>query len=112
MDGTRHTRQVRLAEVGESGQARLDASEVVLGGAGDAREVEALYLRLAGVQVREAHATMSAKTKAKAKPEDKSVALVLAALGVRDRAARDVADGALRALVAMRTILEIGTSES
>ena len=105
--GARHGRQIALPEVGEEGQARLEASEVVLGGAGDAREVEAAYLRLAGAKVREAYATASAKAKAKARPDEKLATDALKALGVRDLAARDVADGAMRALVAMRTILGV-----
>jgi len=104
----RYERQIRLPEIGEEGQARLEASEVVLGGAGEAREVEATYLRLAGVKVREAHANAAARARAKAKPEAKSSSEALKAIGVRDPAAREVADGALRALVAMRAILGVG----
>jgi hypothetical protein len=103
----RFGRQIRLQEIGEEGQARLEASEVVLGGAGDAREVEGMYLRLAGLKVREAYASASAKAKAKAKPDEKLATDAVKALGVRDRAAQDVADGAMRALVAMRAILGV-----
>ena len=108
-DLARHGRQSRLPEVGEAGQALLEASEVVLGGAGDAREVEAAYLRLAGVKVREAYA--SAKAKARTKPDEKVAADALKALAVRDLAARDVADGAMRALVAIRAILGVDGGE-
>ena len=104
-DGARHGRQICLAEIGEAGQARLDAAEAVLGGAHDAREVEATYLRLAGLKVREAHATASAR--AKAKPDEKVAVEALRTLGVRDPAARDVADGAMRALITMRTVLGV-----
>ena len=99
---SRYGRQIRLPEIGEEGQARLEASEVVLGGADDARAVEAMYLRLAGVKVREAHGTASAKAKAKARPDEKVATEALKALGLRD-----VADGAMRALVAMRAILDV-----
>jgi hypothetical protein len=105
--GARYGRQIRLPEIGEEGQARLEASEVVLGGADDAREVEAIYLRLAGVKVREAHGSASAKARAKAKPDEKTATDAVKALGVRDLAARDVAEGAMRALVAMRAILGV-----
>jgi hypothetical protein len=105
VDSARYGRQIRLPEVGEEGQARLEASEVVLTGVGDAREVEATYLRLAGAKVREAHASASAKARAKTKPEEKLATDAVKTLGLRDRAAYDVADGAMRALVAMRGIL-------
>ncbi len=107
VDVARHGWQIRLPEVGEAGQARLADSEVVLGGAGDAREVEAAYLRGAGVKVREAHGSASAKAKAKARPDEKTVAEAVKVLGLRDPASRDVADGAMRALVAMRAILGV-----
>jgi hypothetical protein len=105
--GARFGRQIRLPEIGEDGQARLEASEVVLGGAGDAREVEAAYLRLAGVKVREAHASASAKARSRAKPDEKAAAEAVKLLGLRDRATLDVADGAMRALVVMRGILGV-----
>ena len=38
-DGVRHGRQIRLPEIGAEGQDRLDATEAVLGGAHDAREI-------------------------------------------------------------------------
>ena len=79
----------------------------MLSGAGDAREVEASYLRLAGAKVREAYPSASAKAKAKTRPDEKLATDALKALGIRDLAARDVAEGAMRALVAMRTILGV-----
>ena len=103
--GARHGRQIRLPEIGVEGQRRLEATEAVLGGAHDAREIEATYLRLAGLVVREAHA--SAAARAKAKPDEKVAVEALRALGISDPAARDVADGALRALIAMRTVLGV-----
>jgi hypothetical protein len=104
-DGVRHGRQIRLKEVGTAGQDRLDATEAVLSGAHDAREVEAVYLRQAGLKVREAHPSAAARVRAK--PDEKLAVETLRALGVRDPAARDVADGALRALIAMRTVLGV-----
>jgi len=47
----RFTRQVRLAEVGEAGQARLIAAEARVHAGGAAGEVEARYLRGAGLSV-------------------------------------------------------------
>ena len=107
VDLARHGRQIRLPEVGEAGQERLEASEVVLGGEGDARDVEGAYLRAAGVKVREAYGSVSARTRAKARPDEKTALDAVHALGVRDVAAREVASGAMRALVAMRTILNV-----
>lgn len=104
-DGVRHGRQIRLPEIGAEGQDRLDATEAVLGGAHDAREIEATYLRQAGLKVREAHP--SAAARARAKPDEKVAASALRELGMRDPAARDVADGAMRALIAMRTVLGV-----
>ncbi len=102
----RYGRQVRLPEIGEAGQARLCASEVVIGGAGDARTVEAAYVARAGIRVvDDASAEAKAKTKALADGSDKALAAALASLGLKDSAAREVGDGALRALLAMRKIL-------
>ncbi len=98
IDRLRHGRQIRLPEIGEAGQERLVASEVVLSGAGAAREIEAAYLGAAGVTVRDVAGAQDDPT-AKARLE---------ALGVSDPAARDVADGAMRALVAMRALLGVG----
>ncbi len=113
IDRVRHGRQIRLPEIGEAGQERLAASEVVLGGTGDVREVEAAYLARAGVRVvDDAHAQAKARAKATAAgPKDVRTA-TLAALGIRDSFARDVADGAVRALLEMRTILGVDGSRS
>ncbi len=85
----RHTRQIRLAEVGERGQARLEAAEVCPGG----DEIARAYLRLAGVKVVERGRV------------DVVDVVDVASLGLRHAAARAVGEGALRALVAMRRIL-------
>src|SRR5258708_5872708 len=45
----RHTRQVRLAEVGEAGQARVRVSALAVRGSGVAGAIEARYLAGAGV---------------------------------------------------------------
>lgn len=104
IDRVRHGRQIRLPEIGEAGQERLAASEVVLCGAGDAREIEAAYLARAGVRVvDDANAGRRADADGAAKPR----ADALASLGIRDAVARETADGALRALFAMRKILGI-----
>jgi hypothetical protein len=105
IDRVRHGRQIRLPEIGEAGQERLYASEVVLQSAGDAREVEAAYLVRSGVRVVD---DASAATALEARSASSTAyADTFAALGMRDRAARDVAEGALRALVAMRSALGI-----
>jgi len=101
VDHERYGRQIRLLEIGEAGQERLLASEVAAGGKYDAREVEVAYLVGAGVQVKDADAEVDAKAEAEAKAQAK-------ALGVKDPAVREVADGAMRALLAMRRILGVG----
>jgi hypothetical protein len=102
IDRVRHGRQIRLPEIGEAGQARLSASEIVLQSTGDAREVEAAYLARSGARVVDDATARGADAM-----EAKAHAEALASLGMRDSAARDVADGALRALVAMRRVLGI-----
>lgn len=114
IDLVRYGRQVRLPEIGEAGQRRLSASEVVLAAANEAREIEATYLARAGVVVvDDARAPVAAEVDAsgdradRADRDAKAYAAVLAALDIRDRSACDVAEGALRAVVAMRRILGI-----
>jgi hypothetical protein len=108
LDRARHGRQIRLAEIGEAGQERLAATEVVLGAVGDAREIEATYVARAGMRVVD-DARADAKEKAKALADGQAVARgeALASLGIRDVKALEVADGALRALLAMRKALGI-----
>lgn len=92
-DRLRYTRQIRLPEIGEEGQARLAAATVAPSGLGEARTIEATYLRLAGIgTVRD--------------DEVGALDVDVASLGVRDPAARDVAEGALRALAAIRGALQ------
>ncbi|MDB4942109.1 MAG: hypothetical protein JWP97_1643 [Labilithrix sp.] len=100
MGSARHGRQVRLAEVGEAGQARLEAAEVVLGGAPSlARDVSAAYLSGAGVTVLVRDGEPG---------EDPALLAALASLGITDPSAREVALGALRAVVVMRELLGVG----
>lgn len=89
MDRRRFGRQLRLAEIGEAGQERLLAATVALGGAGLAREVERTYVERAGART----------------TEGSTEEVDIASLELRHAAARDVGEGALRALVAMRAIL-------
>jgi hypothetical protein len=88
----RYTRQVRLAEVGEEGQARLAQALVRVSLGGLAGAVEARYLHGAGV----VHARVSPG----------GVALEVPAwLSALHPAARDVATGAHEALSVMRAVL-------
>jgi hypothetical protein len=111
VDRVRYGRQIRLAEIGEAGQERLLATEVVLGAVGDAREIEASYVARTGMHVVD-DARADAKEKAKAAADGQGAARteVLASLGIADVKALDVADGALRALLAMRKALGMDTS--
>lgn len=90
-DRLRFTRQIRLPEIGEAGQARLDAAQVSLSAKDeDAQALELGYLQAAGVTVVEG---------------ERELPVDVDALGLKDPAARAVADGALRALVAMKEII-------
>lgn len=108
LDRVRHGRQIRLPEIGEAGQERLLTTDVVLGSAGDAREIEAAYVARSGMHVvDDARADVKEKTKEAADGQATARAAVLASLGVRDPRALEVAEGALRALLAMRKALGI-----
>jgi|GEM_PF-1508330 len=108
LDRARHGRQIRLPEIGEAGQERLLATDVVLGAIGDAREIEAAYVARSGMHVVD-DARADAKEKAKEAADGQATkrAAALASLGIRDPKALEVADGALRALLAMRKALGI-----
>lgn len=93
---SRFSRQIRLAEVGELGQARLAKAVVPLAREGFAREVEAAYLRAAGVGVREEPSPGASGAGDCPTSID---------LGLRHRASQEVADGAWAALVEVRRIL-------
>lgn len=106
IDVVRHGRQIRLPEIGEAGQERLCASEVAVQSSNDAREIEAEYLTRSGIRVVAAPSAPAAPA-ASANGGTAARDEVLASLGVRDAAARDVAVGALSALVAIRGVLGI-----
>ena len=89
----RYTRQRRLPEVGEAGQARLGQAEAVVRG-NQGADVEQSYLERAGVTVRR-------------EPEAAPLPFLHAA-AFRFEASRGVAAGAWRALVAIRRELGIG----
>jgi hypothetical protein len=106
IDRVRYGRQIRLAEIGEAGQARLLVTDVVLGAVSDAREIEATYVARTGMRgVDDARADAKDKARALSDGEAAARAAVLASLGIADVKALDVADGALRALLAMRKAL-------
>jgi len=96
----RYVRQTRLAEIGDAGQARLAAHTVALGGDGFARWLEDRYLTQAGVMLR------APRGQGEAAPVD------VGALGLTHPAAREVAEGAIRALAELRAGLGIGRSTS
>jgi hypothetical protein len=95
IDRVRYGRQIRLREIGHAGQERLSTSAVVPKGQGPAREIEATYLRYAGVPVTE--------------KDGLEVEVDVSTLGLSNHAAREVGEGALRALEAMRRILGLAT---
>ena len=105
-----HTRQIRLADVGIEGQARIDASRPVLGGEGFVREVERLYLECAGARpvdaARSADGMVAHRNDMIASHTDMTETVRKA---LRHRPARDVAEGAMRALVSLRRALEDGS---
>lgn len=88
---SRYTRQIRLTEIGEEGQARLERARVRPCGDGFSGTIEARYLRAAGIGVDE--------------EAGEGFGADVSALELRDPSAREVGEGALRALVAMRAIL-------
>ncbi len=95
-DPRRFSRQTRLPEIGAAGQARLASASIALRSAGLARVVEERYVRASGLRVDDEHPTID--------PARVDLADV-AVLGLRHPAARDVAEGSLRALVALRAAL-------
>jgi hypothetical protein len=97
LTNVRYTRQVRLAEVGVAGQARLETTEATVGG--DERlssRVCARYLESAGVRV-----TRGTGTRGPEMP---------AWVAALDPSAREVATGAYEALSVMRAALLEGAS--
>jgi hypothetical protein len=118
----RHARQVRLAEVGEAGQARLAVATVDVWLEGAAGEIAARYLAGAGVgrlRVKDPLAAQAAAAvdpstlveplppeACSPKPEASGKSEPL--LGLEGAAARDLARGALLALEALREQLGVG----
>ncbi len=108
----RHARQMRLAEVGSTGQAKIAAACIEVSGVGLSAEVTARYLAGAGVgTVRVRGEDLAASIAA----VDPSVRVeVLPGVpappgdddfGLHDPVARDVARGARAALRALRAVL-------
>jgi ThiF family protein len=108
MSEPRYTRQARLEEVGEKGQARLASGEARIAGAGLAGVVAARYAAGAGfgaLRVREEHAAraaraVDARVRTTTDP-DVTEDAAPAWLDRLDPAARAVAAGAHEALVAI-----------
>ena len=92
----RYGRQIRLREIGEAGQRKLCAAEVDVAGEGHAAEIEARYLRAAGLRPRRVPGARAPAA------ED---------LGVQHPAAREVLEGSLRALSAIRAVLGLAPAE-
>lgn len=88
----RYTRQVRLPEIGPAGQEKLCAAKVAACRSGFAAVIEERYVRLAGMQVA---------------PDGTRVDADAGGLGLRHEAAREVAEGALAALAALRAALTL-----
>lgn len=113
----RHSRQIRLAGIGADGQAKLCAAEVSLGSSGFARFVEERYVRGAGLKVAAPPGAVAPSSAAPSSTElepsltsdrggwDSAPRSHLEALGLSHDAAREVAEGALRALLAMHAAL-------
>ncbi len=85
MAARRYTRQTRLVEVGEAGQARLAGTSLALATRGEAARVERRYLEAAGASV-----------------DGEASEVHVLPFEIADPAARDVATGAHAALVALR----------
>ena len=91
---TRYTRQTRLHEVGEAGQARLAAATIALRTTGAAAQIERRYLVAAGA----VHVVSSASGRSTPLP-----------FSFESEAAREVACGAHAALAALRELWLGGT---
>ena len=114
---SRHSRQTKLIEIGDAGQAKIAAATVEVRGSGPAAAVEARYLAGAGVGKLRVESDAMAEA---ARALDRAVVVVVdaslttmtgaddasvAAFGLRDASARAVASGAHRALVHLRRAL-------
>jgi hypothetical protein len=119
MSRPRHARQVKLAEVGEEGQARLEATTAFVATDDLSGVVEARYLAGAGVgKISTAHEAIGEVARA----VDSTIQIVEArpaplglgeppAFGVRDPVALEVALGAWRALAHVRRATRKGGSD-
>jgi hypothetical protein len=116
----RHSRQSRLADVGEAGQARIARAVAVVPGQGIAAGVAARYLAgagVAGVRVKDPAAAQAAravdpavKVEVDADLPDAFPAWPVGDATLTDPAARAVASGAMLALRALRDALATGAS--
>ena len=107
-DGARYQRQRMLTEVGDAGQARLQATLVRLeGGSPAARSHAADYLARAGVSL--ASALPASRVGSSAAPPEQPVT-VGSALSVPDplQPAADLLEGALSAVEAIKATLGVG----
>jgi molybdopterin/thiamine biosynthesis adenylyltransferase len=100
-DQRRYSRQTRLAEIGPSGQAKLCEAKVAIRSLGHVRTIERRYATASGMVETEATPTVA--------PAIVERDAAVERLGFRHAASRDVAEGALRALVAIRATLGIGS---
>jgi hypothetical protein len=114
----RHTRQVRLAEIGEVGQERIEATTAYVDDEGIAGTLEARYLAGAGVGK---IATASPGIADAARAVDPNVHLIEGArvrlghgepppFGIKDPVALEVARGAWRALAHVRRAVRRGSN--
>jgi hypothetical protein len=116
MSDVRHTRQVRLAEVGDAGQARIAATTALVEAEGLAGVVEARYLAGAGVvkiattsdAIGDAARAVDARVEIVASPRVRLGQGGPPSFAFRDPVARDVAMGAWRALVHVRRAIKRG----
>jgi hypothetical protein len=93
----RYGRQTRLPEIGEAGQTRLCDAKVVLGAEGFARTIEERYVRGFGATPVDGEGDDGQEHRRE--PH-------VAGLAFENEAAREVGEGALRALASFKTILE------
>ena len=113
MAAARYTRQVRLSDVGPSGQERLGALRAHVPGRDLGARVEALYLAGAGVRTLVVEGEAIAEAARALNPEIEVAAAAERAEGGRNlgaelglhEGAADVAEGALRALFKVREAL-------
>lgn len=90
-------RQIRLVDVGASGQEKLCAATITIGSRGFVGAIERRYALSAGMTEAEATPTVA--------PSRIDAAVDVTALGLRHAPARELAEGALRALAAIRIAL-------